>query len=68
MPSYPSLLLELSSLYDNGFIYAVNGMLQSVDIINYTDEEYDKYLNDPVCTHAYVSITQPENCVKHCYV
>ena len=24
-------------------------MVQSVDIVKYTDEEYEKYLNDPVC-------------------
>lgn len=26
-----------------------SGVVQSVDVIKYTDEEYEKYLTDPVC-------------------
>lgn len=26
--------------------------MQSVDVIKYTDEEYEKYLTDPVCTQS----------------
>lgn len=27
----------------------LSGLVQSVDVIRYTDEEYEKYLTDPVC-------------------
>lgn len=27
----------------------LSGVVQSVDVIRYTDEEYEKYLTDPVC-------------------
>lgn len=30
------------------------GALQSVDVIKYTDEEYEKHLTDPVCTKNWV--------------
>lgn len=34
------------------------GMMQSVEVIKYTDEEYEKHLKDPVgiksCLHVYV--------------
>jgi len=52
------VLLSLSSCflfiaYIFGFIHnLLFDVMQSVDIVKYTDEEYEKYLTDPVGNHV----------------
>lgn len=37
------------------------GMLQSVDVVKYTDEEYEKYLTDPVGINSRFNLVHYQN-------
>lgn len=37
------------------------GMMQSVDVVKYTDEEYEKYLTDPVGTNSRFNFVHYQN-------
>lgn len=36
-------------------------MMQSVDVVKYTDEEYEKYLTDPVGIYSRLNLVYAQN-------